>query len=152
MTTQNFTFIEIDTSDCQEAVADLRDLRERNEAAQIRVVLTEQGQLNISANRSNAGTAQREWHGVDQAFTLHAQSAQFLERFLTSKKVQTLLRQLHSGHDVEWDGHNYVGVLDEEGQDACERLHRLFDEYEIKDNEYFMEYEFDYEDDSNSED
>jgi len=131
MTSQKIVFTEVDSYDCQKAVEDLQNLQERSEAAEIRVVLTEQGHLNISTHRRNEGTPQRQWNGVDQAFSLHAKSAKHLERFLSSNEVQTLLQDAYSGHSVKWNGHNHVGVLDDAAKGAHDRLRQLFLEYEV---------------------
>ncbi|MDR3367984.1 hypothetical protein [Rhodoferax sp.] len=132
MSTQNIIFTEIDSPDCEIAVEDLRDLQERGIQSEIRVVLTEHGHLTISAVRCNAGTPQRQWNGVDQAFRLHAKCAEHLERFLSSNGVQTLLQDAYSGHTVKWDGHNHVGVLDDDAQEASHKLHQLFEVYGMR--------------------
>lgn len=45
-----------------------------------------------------------------------------LVAFLQSDEAQELLSRVNAGHSVEWDGNNYVGVLDDDATEASEQF------------------------------
>lgn len=48
-----------------------------------------------------------------------------LADFLGLQNVQALLKRVHLGHEVRWDGNNHRGILDADAAEASEELGRL---------------------------
>lgn len=50
-----------------------------------------------------------------------------LNNFLNDKKVVELLERIHEGHEVDWDGCNFVGSLDKNAKAAASELERIIE-------------------------
>lgn len=90
--------------------------------------LTENGycELDIRAPSDN-GTPRDEWHGVTNAWELPGEvRGDALHRLLTSEETLQLLQRVYEGHEVDWDGRNHVGELDDDAAEASAELAELF--------------------------
>lgn len=69
-----------------------------------------------------------EWHGCTRTWTLPANGrGDTLHELLTDENTIELLQRVHNGRSIEWDGNNFVGVLDDDAADAECELTVLFD-------------------------
>jgi hypothetical protein len=99
--------------------------------AELRLVLDEDGNTVLyvkDRHSSDNGTSSDEWHGRDQVWTNRNPSCgvvdlEALEQL--AKDVSPLLDRVHAGHNVEWDGSNMVGTLDDDAQEASELIEKL---------------------------
>lgn len=68
------------------------------------------------------------WHSRTLTWSLPAAiKGEALQALLTSDTVLQLLQRVHDGHDVEWDGHNWTGTLDEDAQEADDELEQILE-------------------------
>jgi hypothetical protein len=96
------------------------------------------GELGATYGRSpSAGTPEAIWHGrVLRLWLPDDLDAEEARKFLEGAEGKALLDRIEAGHDVEWDGNNNVGSLDDDGQDALDALEaklsglKLSDHYE----------------------
>lgn len=91
------------------------------------VEMDEEG--NVSADYSGEignGTPTLVWHGRTLRWNVHPLAlGSDLADLLESDEVKGLLKRVYAGHDVDWDGSNLVGRLDENAQEASEKLEEI---------------------------
>lgn len=51
-----------------------------------------------------------------------------LADFLESDEARALLERIHAGHEVDWDGNNHSGSLDDDAQAASDELDSILEE------------------------
>lgn len=83
------------------------------------LLLTEEGDVYTDTLPSGGGTPASQWHGIVTRWELPAEiSREALRTLLTSERVLGLLKAVHEGHSVKWDGQNFVGVLTDVSDEA----------------------------------
>lgn len=71
----------------------------------------------------------RVWNGCTLTWSLPAEiKGHVLHDKLTSESVLELLQRVYEGHNVEWDGHNWSGTLDEDAQEAYDELQLILEQ------------------------
>lgn len=71
----------------------------------------------------------RVWNRCTLTWSLPAEiKGHVLHDKLTSESVLELLQRVYEGHDVEWDGHNWSGTLDEDAQEAYDELQHILEQ------------------------
>jgi hypothetical protein len=66
------------------------------------------------------------WHGRTRCWTLPGLvKSEALSELFNDADTIDLLQRVHDGHEVVWDGNNWVGKLDEDAQEASDELERL---------------------------
>jgi hypothetical protein len=70
-----------------------------------------------------------EWHGRTQCWEISsAVHRDALRGAFSDTYILELLQRVHNGHSVEWNGNNYVGVLNEDAEEASDELEQCFDD------------------------
>lgn len=67
------------------------------------------------------GIAGRAFNGVDQEWKIPPLTVDGFRRFVD--RVSSMLQDVLDGATVEWDGSNHRGTLDDDAQDASDRIH-----------------------------
>lgn len=93
---------------------------------------------NVTADYSGeigGGVPVSVWNGIWRRYSVPAYiSGECLAEILEDEEVVALLNRIHEGSDVEWNGNNYVGVLNDDAQDAEESLVNLLEHWHIQGN------------------
>lgn len=68
------------------------------------------------------------WHGKDLRFPVPAETnAYALNFWLREPEQMELLERIHAGNLIRWDGNNYVGRLDYDGEAAADEFRQRLD-------------------------
>jgi hypothetical protein len=88
------------------------------------VEMTEGGEVSADwSGEIGNSTPAYVWHGRTLQFAVqHNISGEALADYLESDEGRARMQAIHDGHDVQWDGSNYCGRLNDEAQAAVERL------------------------------
>lgn len=88
------------------------------------VELTENGEVSADwSGEIGNSVPMSVWHDRTLRMTVaHNVNGPALADYLESPEALALLETIHAGHEVDWDGNNYVGTLTEEARAALERL------------------------------
>lgn len=71
------------------------------------------------------------WHNRTlRMHVAHNVNGPALADYLESAEALALLETIHAGHEVDWDGSNYVGKLSTDASEALERLEGVLREFE----------------------
>lgn len=101
-----------------------------NEVYRAYVLLDEDG--NVSADTRapwDRATPIDEWHGRTRTWEIPAAArGDTLYAAFNSTYILELLQRIHDGHSVEWSGNNYIGILDDDAQDASDALQHHLDD------------------------
>lgn len=66
------------------------------------------------------------WHGRTRCWSLPGLvKSEALSELFSDADTIDLLQRVHDGHEVVWDGNNWVGRLDEDAEEASDELERL---------------------------
>jgi hypothetical protein len=87
----------------------------------------------VSQYHDSGATPEGEWHKRQLAWLLdgsteyghseiEAPDDESLREFLEGEEGQALLDRICDGHDINWDGNNIVGSLDDDAQAAAQEL------------------------------
>lgn len=92
------------------------------------VQMTEDGKVTTTINHNiGGGTPVDVWHNRTLQWQVPANvRGDALADLLESERVRGLLERVHAGHEVDWDGNNHVGTLDEDATKASEELDSIF--------------------------
>ena len=78
---------------------------------------------NVSQDYDDNATSMNCWNGIDIEKTLHnTLDSVNVREFLESDDGQNLLDRICNGHDVEWNGSNHIGSLDDDAELALSDL------------------------------
>ena len=88
--------------------------------------------LHIDFRRAIDPTPMRIWHGTVSRYPVPAAvNAVGLTEDINAGAFDDLFDRIVAGHSVVWDGHNWVGRLTQDAEDAEEDLCEKIEEYEI---------------------
>ena len=88
--------------------------------------MDEDGEIDAWVNGEINGTPMRVWHGRTLTWRVPSNvRGDALLAFV--KEHQPLFERVYLGHEVDWDGNNHVGKLDEDAQDANEEIEQAAD-------------------------
>lgn len=78
----------------------------------------------INQEYDDNATPSRVWHGVDIERNIEpgVYDGGQIEAYLNSREGQALLDRVCDGHEVEWDGSNHVGRMDDDAESALDEL------------------------------
>jgi hypothetical protein len=86
--------------------------------------------IHIDACCQIDGTPISVWHGVVRRYWLSPKTdAEALTTDINAGVFDDLFQRIVDGSEVEWDGANYVGRLNEDARAAEEELEKLLDDY-----------------------
>ena len=87
-------------------------------------------QIHIDTYCQIDGTPISVWHGVVRRYYLSPYTdAEALTTDINAGVFDDLFQRIVDGSEVEWDGANYVGRLNEDARAAEEELEKLLDDY-----------------------
>ncbi len=94
------------------------------------VELDQNGVVRAGTQESIGNSMPMSWfHGTDIAWGVSGcVQGKALKAFLESDEAIKLLERVYNGHETEWDGHNWVGKLDEDAEEAQAEFETLLDE------------------------
>lgn len=96
------------------------------------LLLSEDGIVCCKVESPYDGTPSDQWHKRTLSWELPATlTGDDLYGWLSDDETLTLLQRCYEGHSVKWDGHNYVGLLDEDAQEAYDEIASLI--YDLED-------------------
>ena len=100
----------------------------------------ENGQLWADYN-AEIGNAVPEavWNGRTLRFPAPCMTAAGMNRLMD--EIAPLADRVLAGSEIEWDGNNHVGKLDEDAQDASDEIERICDELEPASSETVTEWD-----------
>ena len=100
----------------------------------------EDGQLWADYN-AEIGSAVPEavWNGRTLRFPAPCMTAAGMNRLMD--EIAPLADRVLAGSEIEWDGNNHVGKLDEDAQDASDEIERICDELEPAPSETVTEWD-----------
>jgi hypothetical protein len=108
----------------------------QTEAQGAYVQLTEDGAVSADWDGEINSTPADVWHNRTLRWSVPADiRGDELADLLESADVIALFNRVYNGHNVEWDGSNYVGRLDDDADDASDELAQIF-EGELNSGEY----------------
>lgn len=91
-----------------------------------------EGTLSIDFRREIDPTPMRIWHGTVSRFPIASSvNAVHLTGDINTGAFDDLFDRIVAGHSAVWDGHNWVGRLTQDAEDAEEDLCERIEEYEI---------------------
>lgn len=93
------------------------------------LILQKNGAVALAVRHQSAGTPSGEWNNVNTGFRIVNVGPRALTKFVNSEQTQTLLRRIHAGKVVAWDGHNHSGKFDADAQEAYEVLYSLLADF-----------------------
>lgn len=94
------------------------------------LLLDQHGNACFDTRSHNMGTPVDEWNRLTLRWEV---PATVRSSALDADFIPELLQRVHDGHSIEWDGNNYVGVLDEDAEDASNELERRLEQMEVWD-------------------
>lgn len=88
------------------------------------VEINEQGKVTADySGEIGNGVPFAVWHNRTLRFAVPSTvDCDTLVEYLESAECRALLDRIHAGHQVDWDGSNYVGVLTDDAKAAAEEL------------------------------
>ena len=87
-------------------------------------------QIHIDTYCQIDGTPISVWHGVVRWYRLSPYTdAEALTTDINAGVFDDLFQRIVDGSEVEWDGNNYVGRLNEDAREAEEELEQLLEDY-----------------------
>ena len=87
-------------------------------------------QIHIDTYCQIDGTPISVWHGVVRRYYLSPKTnAEALTTDINAGVFDDLFQRIVDGSEVEWDGNNFVGRLNEDARDAEEELEQLLEDY-----------------------
>ncbi|MFN2310174.1 MAG: hypothetical protein ABR553_10670, partial [Gammaproteobacteria bacterium] len=123
--------ISIDTSNLRGEIAPLYNRYPgQTEPQPSYVEMDEDGfvSTNYSGEIGN-GVPSYVWHGRTLRFSVPSDvRGDALADLLEGAEVVALLERIHAGHEVEWDGNNHRGYLDDDAQEAQGELEHILGE------------------------
>ena len=85
--------------------------------------MDEDGEIDAWVNGNINGTPMSVWHGRTLTWRVPSNvRGDALLAFV--KEHQPLFERVYLGHEVDWDGNNHVGKLDEDAQAASEEIEK----------------------------
>lgn len=104
--------------------APLLDFTHHGESYNAYLLLDENGKVYTDTRAPwDNGCPIDEWHGCTRTWKIPAAAdGDALRDALSDMHILELLQRVRNGHRIEWDGNNYVGVLDDDAEEASEEL------------------------------
>jgi hypothetical protein len=86
--------------------------------------------IHIDTHCQIEGTPISVWHGVVRRYYLSPYTdAEALTSDINAGVFDDLFQRIVDGSEVEWDGNNFVGRLNEDARDAEEELEKILEDY-----------------------